>query len=126
MPRSSWTPSIPKDDQNIYLVVDDLGRNGQVYREIDVETTIWKPLSPTCSTASIKTRSGSSVFNTAEKWSKDVSADVAHEHTSSLCEEHLAGLGKALTLVPAMNGSQHNRNEALTWLESRLRSGKPR
>jgi hypothetical protein len=32
-------PSIvPKgDDQNVYLVVDDLGRNGRVYREADVE-----------------------------------------------------------------------------------------
>jgi hypothetical protein len=37
--RRSWTPSIvPKgDDQNVYLVVDDLGRNGRVYRETDVE-----------------------------------------------------------------------------------------
>jgi hypothetical protein len=40
MPRTGWTPSIvPKgDDQNVYLVVDDLGRNGRVYREADVET----------------------------------------------------------------------------------------
>jgi hypothetical protein len=37
--RRSWTPPIvPKgDDQNVYLVVDDLGRNGRVYRETDVE-----------------------------------------------------------------------------------------
>jgi hypothetical protein len=35
-----WTPSIvPRgDDQNVYLVVDDFGRNGRVYREADVET----------------------------------------------------------------------------------------
>jgi hypothetical protein len=41
MPRTSWTPSIvPKgDDQNVYLVVDDFGRNGRAYREADVETT---------------------------------------------------------------------------------------
>lgn len=41
MPRSGWTPSIvPKgDDQNVYLVVDDFGRNGRAYREADVETT---------------------------------------------------------------------------------------
>jgi hypothetical protein len=41
MRKSNWTPSIvPKgDDQNVYLVVDDFGRNGRVYREADVETT---------------------------------------------------------------------------------------
>jgi hypothetical protein len=38
--RTGWTPSIvPKgDDQNVYLVVDDFGRNGRSYRETDVET----------------------------------------------------------------------------------------
>jgi bifunctional non-homologous end joining protein LigD len=41
MRRSNWTPSIvPKsDDQAVYLVVDDLGRNGRVWREADEETT---------------------------------------------------------------------------------------
>ena len=38
-----WTPSIvPKDaddDDDVYLVVDDFGRNGRCYREIDVEDT---------------------------------------------------------------------------------------
>lgn len=39
--QSGWAPSIvPKgDDQNVYLVVDDLGRLGRVYRETDVEAT---------------------------------------------------------------------------------------
>jgi hypothetical protein len=41
MRKSSWTPSIvPSDDQNVYLVVDDLGgRLGRVWRESDVEKT---------------------------------------------------------------------------------------
>jgi hypothetical protein len=41
MPRTGWTPSIvPKgNDQNVYLVVDDFGRNGRAYREADVEST---------------------------------------------------------------------------------------
>jgi hypothetical protein len=42
MPRTGWTPSIvPEgdgDDQNVYSVVDDFGRNGRAYRETDVET----------------------------------------------------------------------------------------
>lgn len=36
MRRSSWTPSIvPNDfDQNIYLVVDDFGRQGLSFRRL--------------------------------------------------------------------------------------------
>ena len=41
MRKSSWTPSIvPRgDDQDVYLVMDDLGRLGRVWREADVENT---------------------------------------------------------------------------------------
>jgi hypothetical protein len=39
MPRTGWTPSIVPngDDQNVYIVLDDFGRNGRAYRETDVE-----------------------------------------------------------------------------------------
>jgi hypothetical protein len=74
MPGTGWIPSlVPNgDDQNVYLVVDDFGRNGRVYREADViildllEGRYKKPVRVVA-------------FNTAEKWSQDVSADVAHE-----------------------------------------------
>jgi hypothetical protein len=58
MPRTGWTPSIvPKgDDQNVYIVVDDLGRNGRVYRKPTLRPPIWKPLSSTFFRASTKTR----------------------------------------------------------------------
>jgi hypothetical protein len=41
MRKSNWTPSIvPRDDdQTVYLVVDDLGRLGRVWREANVDTT---------------------------------------------------------------------------------------
>jgi hypothetical protein len=39
MPRTGRAPFIVPDgdDQNVYLVVDDSGRNGRAYRETDVE-----------------------------------------------------------------------------------------
>ena len=39
MRKSNWTPSIVPngDDQNVYIVLDDFGRNGRAYRETDVE-----------------------------------------------------------------------------------------
>ena len=41
MRKSDWTPSIVPhgDDQTVYLVVDDLGRLGRVWREADVDHT---------------------------------------------------------------------------------------
>ena len=39
---SRWMPSIvpdADDDHDVYIVVDDFGRNGQCYRETDVEDT---------------------------------------------------------------------------------------
>jgi hypothetical protein len=37
--KSNWTPSIvPRgDEQNVYIVLDDFGRNGRAYRETDPE-----------------------------------------------------------------------------------------
>ena len=81
MRKSNWTPSIvPRgDDQTVYIVVDDFGRNGRAYRETDVEaadieTTIMSLLQGEYSNP-VRVVS----FNTAEKWSQDVSADVAQE-----------------------------------------------
>ena len=41
MRKSNWMPSIipNSDDQTVYLVVDDFGRNGRAWRETDVENT---------------------------------------------------------------------------------------
>jgi hypothetical protein len=38
MRTSNWTPSIVAggDDQNVYLVVDNLGSNGRIWREANV------------------------------------------------------------------------------------------
>jgi hypothetical protein len=81
MRKSNWTPSIvPKgDDQNVYLVVDDFGRNGRVYREADVETTDLETVILDLLEGQYKNPVRVVAFNTAEKWSQDVSTEVAHE-----------------------------------------------
>lgn len=79
--RSDWTPSIVPhgNDRDVYLVVDDLGRLGRVWREADYETTDFETVvtdllggqygDPFCVVS----------FNSAERWSRDVSVDVAAE-----------------------------------------------
>src|SRR6201992_4357677 len=72
MRKSGWTPSIvpTHEGQTVYLVVDDLGRLGRVWRETSVdETDLETVIQPICVFG----------FNPWEGWSRDVSADVAQE-----------------------------------------------
>jgi hypothetical protein len=79
--RRSWTPSIVPNgsDQNVYLVVDDLGRNGQVYPETDVETADLETVIADLLDGQYRNPFRIVAFNTFECWSQDVSADVAQE-----------------------------------------------
>jgi hypothetical protein len=49
MRKSNWTPSIvPRaDEQDVYLVIDDLGSPGRVWREAAYAPRIGIPSSPT-------------------------------------------------------------------------------
>jgi hypothetical protein len=85
-----WTPSIVPndDDQNVYLVVDDFGRNGRVYRETDVETADLETTIADLLSGQYKNPVRVVAFNTAEHWSRDVSSDVAHE-LRHRCDEQM-------------------------------------
>jgi hypothetical protein len=81
MRTPGWTPAIipNDDDQNVYLVVDDFGRNGRAWRETDVENTHLETVILDMIEGQYKNPVRVVGFNTAEKWSQDVSTDVAHE-----------------------------------------------
>ena len=81
MRRSSWTPSIVRagDDQNVYIVIDDFGRSGRAYREADVETADLETTITSLLAGEYSNPIRVVSFNTAERWSQDVSEDVAHE-----------------------------------------------
>jgi hypothetical protein len=81
MRRTGWVPSIVPngDDQNVYLILDDLGRRGRVWRETDAETTDLETMILDLLEGQYKNPVRVVAFNTAEKWSQDVSANVAHE-----------------------------------------------
>lgn len=111
--RKSWTPSIgPRgDDQDVYLVVDDLGRLGRVWREADVELTDFETVVTDMLDGQYTNPIGVFCFNSEEGWSRDVSEDVArellrrcdlagHEVPASLIEfvERHKGSGRQLTL----------------------------
>ena len=81
MRRSEWTPSIVPngDDQNVYMVADDLGRLGRIWPESDLERTDLETVIQDLLEGQYKNPIKVISFNTAEGWSQDVSADVAEE-----------------------------------------------
>ena len=76
-----WTPSIvPRgDDQNVYLVVDDLGHLGQIWREAGVEMTDLESVINDLMEGQYRYPVRVVAFNVAEGWCRDASKDIALE-----------------------------------------------
>jgi hypothetical protein len=81
MSRSDWTPSIVPNgnDQTVYLVADDFGKPGRAWVEADVDTTDLETVIQDLLTGQYTNPIRVIAFNTVERWSEDVSEDVAHE-----------------------------------------------
>lgn len=81
MRNSGWTPSIVPngDDATVYLVKNDLGRLGAVWREADAEATDLETVISDLLTGQYNDSVRVVAFNTAEQWSQDVSEGVAHQ-----------------------------------------------
>jgi len=81
MSKSNWTPSIVPNggDQNVYLVVDDFAHRGSAWREADTEKTDFETVVADLLSGQYNDPIRVVGFNTAGKWSEDVSGDVAQE-----------------------------------------------
>lgn len=81
MRRSNWTPSIVPsgDDETVYLVADDFGRLGRAWSEADYEATDLETVIQDLLSGQYSHPFRVIAFNTAERWSEDVSEDVARE-----------------------------------------------
>ena len=80
MRRSRWTPSIvPSDDQTVYLVADDFGKIGRAWREADLEASDIETILQDLLAGEYHNPIRVIAFNTAERWSEDVSEDIARE-----------------------------------------------
>jgi hypothetical protein len=81
MRRSSWIPSIvPNDhDQTVYLVVDDFGRAGLSFHEINLDRTDLESVITDLMAGQYSNPVRVVAFNTAERWANDVSEDIARE-----------------------------------------------
>ena len=67
------------DTTTVYLVVDDLGRLGSVWREVDVEATDYETVFRDLLSGQYSNPVRIVSFNTTEGWSRDVSSEVAED-----------------------------------------------
>jgi hypothetical protein len=75
MRKTGWVSSIVlnEHDRTAYLVVDDLEKSGRVWREADIEGTDLEDVIHDLLEGQYKNPIRVIAFNTAEKWSEDVS-----------------------------------------------------
>ena len=74
---------VPKYDVTVYLVLDHFGRLGSAYRETDEERADLEDVINNMLQGEYHDPRRVVAFNTAEKWSSDVSEDVAWEVRAS-------------------------------------------
>jgi hypothetical protein len=67
------------NDETVYLVADDIGRIGRAWREADYETTDLDTVIQDLLTGPYSNLIRVVAFNSAERWSEDISEDVARE-----------------------------------------------
>jgi hypothetical protein len=81
MHKTSWTPSIVPTGggETVYLVAEDFGKIGRAWREADYEATDLETVIQDLLSGQYSNPIRVVAFNTEERWSEDVSEDVAHE-----------------------------------------------
>jgi hypothetical protein len=82
MRKANWAPSIVPDenDRTVYLVVEGFGKAGCAWvARADYEATDLEIVIQDLLTGQYRNPIRVVAFNTAERWSEDVSLDIAHE-----------------------------------------------
>jgi hypothetical protein len=81
---------VPNYDVNVYIVLDHFGRLGSAYRETDEEQADLENVINNMLHGEYNNPKRVVAFNTAEKWSSDVSEDVAWEVLKRVASQGLA------------------------------------
>ena len=83
------TSRAPKSDVTVYIMLDNFGRLGSAYRETDEEYDL-ENVTTNMLHGEYNDPKRVVAFNTAEKWSSDVSEDVAWEVPKRVASQGLA------------------------------------
>jgi hypothetical protein len=78
--RTTMTPPLlPSPDGTTYLVLDDFGKFGQVYRETDPARADRQTVVADLLSGQYERPLRIVAFNTAQGWARDVTAEIAQE-----------------------------------------------
>ena len=89
--------NLPQYDVAMFIVLDDYGKNGKVYRETDEARADLDTVVTDIIEGQYDNPSRVVAFNTSEGWSRDVTEDVAREilERSQRSAEPLEGIARA-------------------------------
>jgi hypothetical protein len=73
----SVVPELP--DETVHMVLDDLGKHGRVWRELDFEQTSERNIIEAILGEQFNRPVQVVAFNLSEGWSRDVSEDIARD-----------------------------------------------
>ena len=100
------SPSIiPGGQPTVYLVVDNLGKLGSVWREADVEATDYETVVRDLLSGQYRNPVRVVSFNVFEGWSRDVSAEIA-EDLLLRCDLENKDVPKSLWAFVESNGKK--------------------
>jgi hypothetical protein len=106
MSLSRSTPSlVPNSDFAVYIVLDDFGKAGLIYREAASEDTTLAAVINDIITGQYSDPYQIVAFNTAEGWSRDVTEDVARDILDKSIREDIELRGPARDLVERETGA---------------------
>lgn len=93
------SPLVPQNDNAaaVFIVLDDYGKNGRVYRETDEATADLHTVATDIIEGQYDNPRRVVAFNVAEGWARDVTGDVAREilDRSQRAGEPLDGIARA-------------------------------
>jgi hypothetical protein len=87
----SATSIVPGGEPSVYLVIDNLGRLGSVWREVDVEATDYETVIRDLLSGQYSDPVRIVSFNTGEGWSRDVSAEIVEDLQQRAREQGTSG-----------------------------------
>jgi hypothetical protein len=100
---------VPQYDVTVYLVLDDYGSIGRVYRETDEGEADLEKIISNIQSGQYKKVARVIAFNTAEGWARDVTEDVALEVRERAKREDRLG-------ESAREFVEHQTGRSLEWL----------
>jgi hypothetical protein len=103
MPRNSLVPDQP-DSGTVHMLLDDFGRSGRAWREMDEEETDERDVVYEIIYGEFNRPIKIVAFNLEEKWVRDVTEDIARAIIETATAERLTLSRAAAEFVERMTG----------------------